>query len=49
MLAGKPNIGGDTGLLELGMTERLGDGLELASAQNQLNGAAQYRPFGPAC
>lgn len=37
MLAGEPNIGGDTGLLELGTTERLGDGLELASARNQLN------------
>ncbi|MGY3079546.1 hypothetical protein ACVWZZ_005954 [Bradyrhizobium sp. LM6.10] len=45
MLAGKPNIGGDTGLLELGITERLGEGLKLASAQNKLNGAAQYRPF----
>ncbi|MGY3412761.1 hypothetical protein ACVWZV_008874 [Bradyrhizobium sp. GM5.1] len=31
-LAGKPNIRGDTGLVELGTAERLGDGLELASA-----------------
>ena len=31
MLAGKPNIRGDTGLVELGTTERLGDRLELAS------------------
>lgn len=32
MLAGKPNICGDTGLVELEITGRLGDGLELASA-----------------